>query len=95
MPDVPDLYADQFTMVHSPWGVTFNFGLSLSNPPAITGQQAPSQPQAVIRMSLEHAKVMAMIIRKQLKQYELEHLGDPINVPAAVLQAMKLDQNYW
>ena len=94
MADIPDVYCDQFNFTHSPWGVALTFGLSPNIAPSIPGQ-TPSEPQAIVRMSLEHAKAMAMIIRRSLKQYELETLGDPIKIPPAVLQGMKLSETDW
>jgi hypothetical protein len=38
-------------------------------------------------MSLEHAKVMAIILRKQLKQFE-EQLGAEIALPLQVYQQL-------
>ena len=89
MPDVPDIYTDQVSLSQSPWGISFTFSLSPSNPSVLGG--TPPETKAVVRMSLEHAKVMAMVLRKTLKQYELEHLGDPINIPRSVLDQFKLD----
>ena len=42
---------------------------------------------ATVRMSLEHAKVMAIILRKQLKQFE-EQLGAEIPLPLQVYQQL-------
>ncbi len=94
MADVPDVYTDQVTMAQSPYGITFTFSLSPSTPSPVPGQNQ-AEPQVVLRMSLEHAKVLAMLIRRNLKQYELEHLADPIRIPAAVLQQMRLSEQDW
>ena len=94
MAETPDVYADQFGMIQSPYGITFTFSLTPSSPSALPGGARP-EPQAIVRMSLEHAKVMAMLIRRNLKQYELEHLGDPIRVPTRVLAELQLDENDW
>jgi len=93
-PDVPDIYCDQMTLAQTPYGLTLTFALSPSTPPAIPTQAQPD-PQVIVRMSLEHAKVMVMALRKHLKQYELEHLGDPIKIPATVLQQMQLSPDDW
>ena len=90
---IPDIYCDQLQLALSPYGLALTFALSQTNPPA--GGPATPTSQAIVRMSLEHAKVMAMIIRKQLKQYELEHLGDPINIPSKVLADLKLQKEDW
>jgi hypothetical protein len=93
MSDVPDLYTDQVSFAQTPFGIALTFSLSPSNPSPIG--QTPAETKVVVRMSLEHAKVMAMVLRKTLKQYELEHLGDPINVPKKVLDASNLDPSDW
>lgn len=92
--DVPDLYTDAFTLAQSPYGVALTFLKTPTLMPGIPGQ-LQNEPVAVVRMSLEHAKVMAMLLRKQLKQYELENLGDPINIPRAVLQQMNISLEEW
>ena len=46
-------------------------------------------------MSLEHAKIMSMLLRKQLKQYELETLGDPINIPRGILKQLNISLDEW
>ena len=91
-----DVYCDTVTMVHSPFSVAFTFSLSPSSPSPLPGPGQPvAEPQAIVRMSLEHAKVLAMMVRKNLKQYELEHLGDLIRVPAEVLRQSKLEESDW
>lgn len=89
-----DVYIDQFSMAHSPFGVALTFGLSPNLPSPVQAQNQATT-QAVVRMSLEHAKVMAMAIRKTLKQYELENLGDPIKLPLDLLQKMQLSEADW
>jgi hypothetical protein len=90
MPDgtsVPDVYADQFIISAAVWGVNLSF---LKAPPHPSpGQQPQAEAQAVIRMSLEHAKIMAIVIKKQLKQYEHDN-GVEIVIPQMVYNAMGL-----
>jgi hypothetical protein len=95
MPDVgsaPDVYADQFIVSVNVWGVALSF---IKGPPHPAPGQAPQgDPQATIRMSLEHAKVTAMILKRQLKQYERES-GTEIPIPHAVYNAMGLSDEDW
>jgi hypothetical protein len=81
--DEPVLYSDGIQIGLSPFTVTLAFTVA---PPAQPGAQA-SSPVATIRMSLEHAKVMAIILRKQLKQFE-EQLGAEIALPHQVYQQL-------
>jgi hypothetical protein len=90
---VPDVYCDQFTIAQSAYGVAFTFSLTYGTP--MVPGQAQSNPQAVVRMSLEHAKIMVMLVRRNLKQYELEHLGDAIKLPAGLYRELKLEEQDW
>lgn len=91
-PEVPDVYTDQLGIAQSPYGVCITFSLSPRTP--VPGQQQAT-PQAIVRMSLEHAKIMTMILRKRLKQYELEDLGDPIRIPSQVMRQLGLSNDDW
>jgi len=91
MDETPDVYADQFIVTAGVWGVAMSFGKS---PPHPTPGQAPQAvPQAVVRMSLEHAKVVSLILRRQLKAWENEN-GE-INVPHAVFNQLGLSPEDW
>jgi hypothetical protein len=81
--DGPVLYSDGIQIGLSPFTVTLGFTVA---PPAQPGAQAPV-PVATIRMSLEHAKVMAIILKRQLKQFE-EQLGAEIALPHQVYQQL-------
>lgn len=95
MPEEPrDVYTDRVTIGLGPYGLSLIFGLS-DTVQGIPGQPQPATTQAVVRMSLEHAKVMVMILRKNLKQFELEHLGDPIRIPQRVLRESGLSEEDW
>ena len=59
--DEPILYSDGIQIGVSPFTVTLGFTVA---PQAQPGTQVAT-PVATIRMSLEHAKVMAIILRKQ------------------------------
>ncbi len=92
--DVPDIYCDQMTMVQSIYGMTFTFGVSPHSPSMAAGGTSMA-PRVVLRMSLEHAKTLSMLIHKNLKQYELEHLGDPIRIPRKQMDTMGLTDETW
>ena len=81
--DEPFLYSDGIQIAISPFTVSLSFTVA---PPAQAGAQLPA-PVATIRMSLEHAKVMAIILKKQLKQFE-EQLGAEIALPQQVYQQL-------
>jgi hypothetical protein len=92
MSEVPEFYVDQFTVTAGVYGVTTTFGLTPPHP--APGQQASSRDVVRLRMSLEHAKVMAMIIRRQLKRYE-DEAGAPINMPMAVYRGLGISPEDW
>lgn len=68
--ELPDVYTDSFQFSVSPYGVSFTFGV---NPPHLAPARAePAKELVVLRMSLENAKVLAMMLRRNLKSYERE-----------------------
>lgn len=71
-PAIPDVYTDGVAIQVSPFGLVLNLTQS---PPTPGTQQAKTA--AYVRMSLEHAKVLAIMLRKVLKQTE-EQQGSPI-----------------
>jgi len=83
--DDPILYSDGIQVGISPFTVTLGFTVA---PQAQPGTQVPI-PVATIRMSLEHAKLMAIILRKQLRQFE-QQLGQDIALPHQVCQQLGL-----
>lgn len=85
MDEEPVLYSDGIQVGISPFTVTLGFTVA---PQAQPGTRPPI-PVATIRMSLEHAKVMAIILRKQIKQFE-QQLGQEIALPQPVYQQLGL-----
>jgi len=68
---VPDLYTDSVQIGMGPFGVVVMLGMQ-------AGQVgAPQIRVANVRMSLEHAKVLAILLKRQLKQFE-EQMGADI-----------------
>jgi hypothetical protein len=66
----PDLYANGVQVSVTPYDVLLELQL-LGRP----GQDSPEVPLtrlASVRMSHVHAKVMAMILRRALKEYEMQ-----------------------
>lgn len=93
MNDYPDFYFDGTQVTVTLFGVNMTF--SLSNPhPKDQSDAIKVKTQAVTRTSLEHAKIFAMLLRKQLKQYEFATKID-IRVPNEVYQGLGLDSSDW
>jgi hypothetical protein len=91
--DIADFYFDGAQVTVSVFGV--NMTLTLSNPhPKDQSDALKVKTQAVTRTSLEHAKVFAMILRRQIKQYEFaSHIE--IKVPNEVYAGLGLDSSDW
>ncbi len=88
---VPEVYADGAQFAISPFTVILVFTVQPAGQP---GTVAPAKV-AHVRMSPEHAKVMAILLRKQLKNFE-EQLGDPIPIHPQLAQQLGISrQDDW
>ena len=91
--EVPDIYADQFRVTVGVFGVNLSF--SLAEPHPVQGGVARNaEEKATIRMSLQHAKVIAMMLRRQLKSYEEQSATD-IQIPQNVYAALGIAEEDW
>jgi hypothetical protein len=78
---IPEFYVDQFRVNYSSYTVMLSFGVG-----------APGQPtrdEVILRMSPEHAKVMAILFKKSFKAFE-EERGAEVTLPPSVLEEHKL-----
>lgn len=88
MPDeAPDLYTDGVQIGVSPFGVTLAFAMQ---PAGQTGTMAPMKV-CNLRMSLEHAKVLVMMLKKQLKNFEVQ-MGEDIPLPQQLYTQLGLSK---
>ncbi|MPZ98299.1 MAG: hypothetical protein GEU80_03005 [Dehalococcoidia bacterium] len=87
-----DEYADSFQMSVNAYGVSLLFQRS-PGVPSNPGQVI-HEPLGVVRMSLEHAKVMSMIMRRQLKKFENES-GFKVAIRREVLNNLQLSEEDW
>ena len=83
----PNLYADSVQMSTTPFGVVMMFGM---RPHAQTGT-VPVIEVCNLRMSLEHAKVLAMMLKKQIKTFE-DSMGEKIPLHPQIWQQMGLSK---
>jgi hypothetical protein len=88
-----DVYADQFGLNVGAYGTALNFFVSSATPPA-PGSIPQAERLATIRMSLEHLKVMAFVIRRQILQYEGQ-TGVNIEIPLEVLNSLRISREDW
>ena len=89
--EVPDVYSDQLLFTTTLFGVALSFSKMPPNP--MPGQAPQGAIQAVVRMSLQHAKVMTMVMKRQLKNWERENVE--IALPQAALNQMGLSLEDW
>jgi hypothetical protein len=91
-PELPEFYVDQFRVTLGAYGATITFGLTPPHPSP--GQVQPAQDLVRLRMSLEHVKVMIMLLKRQAKAFE-EQTGTTVNIPRAVYNGLGLSQEDW
>ena len=93
MPDPLDVYCDQFQVHLGPYGAVLNFRLTQSQPPP-QGTPVASDRVSTVRMSLEHLKIMAYMLRMQVVGYE-QRFGVRIQLPQEVLNAGQIGREDW
>lgn len=81
--EVPDFYSDSVQVLTSLYGMAFDFGLRDMSGDGV-------KPQAVVRMSPQHAYVFCQVLRKHLKGYEKD-IG-PIALPDDVFSNLDIDK---
>ncbi len=85
MNEIPEYYSDAIGInLNMPWTVALTFGLRATTP------DQKSTDVVRVRMSPEHAKVTAMLLRKNIKKYE-EQAKTSINLPAEMYTRLGLD----
>jgi hypothetical protein len=89
---VPEFYADAFQVTVSPFGVNMTF--SLRDPHPSAGKLVPGTDMARVRMSPEHAKIMAMMLIRQIRNYERDS-GIKIAIPAQVYTQLGIAEEDW
>ena len=87
-----EIYTDSFRFTVGVYGINVTFSV---NPP----HPEPSKPQiakelAVVRMSLEQAKVLTLMLSRNLKNYERSN-DLKISVPAQVYTQLGIAEEDW
>lgn len=89
MPEDPlPLYSDGFQITCNPYTVSLSFTVS----PNPSKAQAPPALVADIRMSPEHVKVMTIILKRHLREFE-QQLGHSIPIHPQVAQQLGISPN--
>ncbi len=95
LPDIPDFYSDRMRLTVTVFGVNLTFGLGNPHPEQESSGDLVDVLELVrVRMSLEHAKVLAMILKKQIKLYEQQN-ETQVAIPEKVLEALNLQDETW
>jgi hypothetical protein len=82
--EVPDIYSDNVNIVASAYDLTLRF--MKSDPGSTLGKIPDFQQAANVRMSLQQAKILAILLRKNLAEYERQ--AGMINVHPEVCKAL-------
>lgn len=61
--DIPEYYTDSVNFMTNIYGFTLEFGV-------MQQQEEPPRPQVRIKMSPQHAKIMSLLLRKNVQEYE-------------------------
>ncbi len=89
---VPEFYADALQITTTPFGVNMTF--SLREPHPVPGPQAQAKEVVRVRTSLEHAKVLTMLLRQQLRGFEGE-AGIKIALPPEIYTQLGIAEEDW
>ena len=90
---IPDIYVDNMQITSGVYGVNITFGLTEPHPASGTRSQQPEE-KVRVRMSLQHAKIVAMMLRQNLKNYEL-NTGTSIQIPQNVYTSLGVAEEDW
>lgn len=93
--DIQDIYFDRVQVTATLYGVNITFNLSEPHPTQEDKEGSLPRTKSLLtaRTGLTHAKVFAMLLKRQLKAYEKD-VGE-INLPDEVYESLKLDKNNW
>ena len=90
--NIPEVYTDSFRFTVQPYGVAFTFGTNVPHPSP--QKVTPGKDSLVLRMSLEQAKVLAMMLRRNLKNYEIQNKLE-IPLPSQLYTQLGIAQEDW
>src|SRR5688500_16540991 len=88
---IPDTYADSTTFEVSLYGVTIEFGQSRRPAPGSSGRP-PHIPRVRVHMSVQHAKVIAKLLVKNMQEYE-KQVG-PVVLPEALYKELGISEEW-
>lgn len=86
--DIPDIYCNSVQLGISPYDLTIELQQRKAS---LEGQEQKPVAVGTVRMSFEHAKVLAIILRKTLKVYE-DQAKRPIPVHPELLDQLGISE---
>lgn len=81
-------FSDVFWSHVNPWSCAITFGLRMTRP------EEKDRPTVRIRMPLQQGKALAVILLRNIRQYE-QQSGADIDLPLQVLQALNIPREDW
>ena len=88
--EVPDIYADRFSLALGAFGLAMTFSATEPDPEvAEVGQPPPATSRAIVRTSLIHAKVIALLLLKNIKEWE-EASRVKVPIPEEIVEGLGL-----
>jgi len=85
---LPEYYGDIYYVRTNQWGIAITFSVS---PPK---DDVDGHDVCIVRLSHEAAKVLAMLIRKQLKHYEKDN-DTLVAIPSETMKSLDLSPGDW
>jgi len=77
-----EFYVDTYSFIGSPYTVHLTFGVAI---PGEQPEDARVKNLVILRMSPEHTKVMSILLKQAVKEYE-KTIGTEIAIAPAILQ---------
>ncbi len=92
--EVAELYFDSARITITLFGVNLSLGLRAPHPTSQEELKSDEKQLLIARTGIYHAKVLTMLLKKQLKQFE-EKTGSEIILPSEAYEALGLDPTDW
>ena len=93
MPELFDVYTDQFLISSGAYGATLTYSRTPGTPSA-PGSVAPAEQLGRVRMSLEHLKTTVYVLYRQVIDIE-DGLQITIPISARTLNELKIAPEDW
>ncbi len=85
---LPEYYGDIYYVRTNQWGIAITFAVSSPK------EGVEARDVCIVRLSHEAAKVLAMLIRKQLKDYEKDN-DTVVAIPSETMKSLDLSSGDW